>query len=47
MGALRGIVGFFAFIAAGIVAVAVGAFMIRGNMHMWDRNAKKDDDKSS
>ena len=24
------------FVAAGLIAVIVGSFMLRGNMHMWD-----------
>ena len=34
---------FFVFIAGGIVAIIVGAFMIRGTMHMWDSKAKGND----
>lgn len=30
------------FIAAGIAAIAVGAFMIRGTMHLWDRPDESD-----
>lgn len=35
----------FSFIAAGIVAIAVGFFMLGGTMRMWDR--KKPEDKDS
>lgn len=31
----------FAFVIVGLVTIIVGAFMIRGTMHMWD---KKDDE---
>ena len=34
---------FFIFIVTGIAAIIVGSFMLRGNMHMWDKN---NDDKS-
>jgi len=34
---------FFLFVAAGLAAIVVGSFMIRGNMHMWD--SKKDSEK--
>lgn len=33
----------FVFIIGGLVAIIVGAFMIRGTMHMWDN----DDDSNS
>ena len=33
---IRSIGRFFLFIAGGLVAIVVGAFMIRGTMHMWD-----------
>lgn len=39
---IRSVGRFFLFIAGGIVAIVVGAFMIRGTMHMWDK--PKDDD---
>ena len=32
------------FIIGGLVPIIVGAFMIRGTMHMWD-NPDKDDEK--
>jgi hypothetical protein len=35
----------FAFAIIGIVTIIVGAFMLRGTMHMWDKpkdNSKKD-----
>ena len=31
------------FVVVGIVTVVVGSFLLRGNMHMWD---KKDSGKS-
>ena len=44
MAGIKDIGKFFVFIAGGIVAIIVGSFMIRGNMHMWD---KKDDSNKS
>jgi hypothetical protein len=38
---LKKIVNVFAFIASGIIAIAVGFFMLRGTMRMWDRNKEK------
>jgi hypothetical protein len=38
------IIKVFSFIAAGIVTIIVGAFMLRGTMHMWDRKKNQDDD---
>ena len=53
MALLQKIVSVFAFIASGIIAIAVGFFMLRGTMRMWDKNkdndskSKKDDSKKS
>jgi len=33
----------FVFIATGLVAIIVGAFMLRGNMHLWDKKSPGDD----
>ena len=41
MAGIRDVARLFGFIASGIVAIVVGAFMLRGTMHMWDRD--KDD----
>ena len=38
---LKNIVNVFAFIASGIIAIAVGFFMLRGTMRMWDRKKEK------
>jgi hypothetical protein len=43
MSTLRKIGKVFAFVAVGIVTIIVGAFMLRGTMHMWDK--PKDDSK--
>ena len=37
----------FSFIAAGIVAIAVGFFMLGGTMRMWDRKKRKDGDETN
>jgi hypothetical protein len=44
MSLLKKIVNIFAFIASGIIAIAVGFFMLRGTMRMWDRNKTKRND---
>lgn len=41
MSLLKKIVNIFVFIASGIIAIAVGFFMLRGTMRMWDRNKTK------
>lgn len=38
---LKKIVNVFAFIASGIIAIAVGFFMLRGTMRMWDKKKDK------
>lgn len=35
----------FAFVIVGLVTIIVGAFMIRGTMHMWDKNDKDESEK--
>lgn len=42
MSILRKIGKGFAFVIIGIITIVVGAFMIRGTMHLWDNK----DDKS-
>ncbi len=44
MSLLKKIVNIFAFIASGIIAIAVGFFMLRGTMRMWDKNKIKGND---
>ncbi len=46
MSVLRSIAKFFSFILVGIVTIIVGAFMLRGNMHLWDKN-QDDKDKET
>ena len=36
---------FFLFIATGLIAIIVGSFMLRGNMHMWDRKSDNSSDE--
>jgi len=41
-------VRFFLFIVGGIIAIIVGAFMIRGIMHLWDKpDSEKKYDKNN
>ena len=40
MSVLRKIAKIFGFIIIGIVTIIVGAFMIRGTMHLWDKSKK-------
>lgn len=50
MSAFTKLVSFFGFIASGIIAIAVGFFMLRGTMRMWDKNKEKNtktDEKNS
>ncbi len=46
MSALRSIVKLFSFVVVGIVTIIVGAFMLRGNMHLWDKTQDDKDKKS-
>jgi hypothetical protein len=45
MSNLRKIGKIFAFVAIGIVTIIVGAFMIRGTMHLWDKPSEKNPKK--
>ena len=42
MPVLRSIAKAFLFAIVGIVTVIVGAFMIRGTIHLWDKKDDKD-----
>ena len=44
---IRDIGRFFGFIVGGLVAIIVGAFMIRGTMHMWDKPVNSQDKNST
>ena len=35
----------FMFIIVGLVTIIVGSFLLRGNMHMWDKTEKDENDK--
>ena len=41
------ILNVFSFIASGIIAIAVGFFMLRGTMRMWDKDKKTKADEES
>lgn len=45
MGLARALISGVAFVAVGLAAIVVGAFMLRGNMHMWDRRDGADSEK--
>jgi uncharacterized membrane protein len=44
MSALRSVVKALSFVIVGIVTIIVGAFMLRGTMHLWDRNPDDKDE---
>ncbi len=35
----------FMFIIVGLVTIIVGSFLLRGNMHMWDKTKEDESDK--
>lgn len=37
------IVKAFVLVVVGLITIIVGAFMLRGNMHMWDRGKSSTD----
>ncbi|MEX0657462.1 MAG: hypothetical protein WD154_07965 [Nitrosopumilaceae archaeon] len=41
---IRNVVGFA---LSGLVAIIVGCFMLRGTMHLWDKQDKKNQNKDS
>ena len=41
MSLLKKILNGFIFVFGGIVTITVGFFMLRGTMHMWDKNREK------
>ena len=45
MGLVRALIGGAAFVVVGLAAIVVGAFMLRGNLHMWDRRDRTDSEK--
>jgi uncharacterized membrane protein len=44
MSKIGSVIRFFSFIAVGIVTIIVGAFMLRGTMHLWDKQKESDDE---
>lgn len=45
MASIKSVAKFIVFVVVGVVAIIVGSFMIRGTMHLWDRQKKSDEDK--
>jgi len=43
--AIKSVAKFLALIVVWVVAIVVGSFMLRGVMHLWDRQKKSDGDK--
>ncbi|MBI2006528.1 MAG: hypothetical protein HYS75_04620 [Nitrosopumilales archaeon] len=41
---IRNVVGF---VLSGLVAIIVGCFMLRGTMHLWDNQDKKNQTKDN
>lgn len=44
---LGSIIKVFSFIVVGIVTIIVGAFMLRGTMHLWDKHKNQDEKEGS
>ena len=44
MSAIKSAAKFIVFIIVGVVTIVVGSFMLRGIMHLWDRQKKPDGD---
>lgn len=47
MSVLNKVLSIFGFIASGIIAIAVGFFMLRGTMRMWDKRKSKNGDSKN
>ena len=45
MATIKDVGKFFVFIVVGFVTIIVGSFMIRGTMHLWDKEKSLDDKK--
>ena len=45
MSAIKSAAKFIVLIVVGIVTIVVGSFMLRGTMHLWDKQKKSDDNK--
>lgn len=44
MSAIKSAAKFVVLMVVGLVTIVVGSFMLRGIMHLWDRQRKPDDD---
>ena len=42
MSMIKSVAKFLVFMVVGIVTIVVGSFMLRGIMHLWDRQKKSD-----
>ncbi|MDP3780405.1 MAG: hypothetical protein Q8Q69_04360 [Nitrosopumilaceae archaeon] len=47
MSKLKSIRNVVSFVLSGFVAIIVGCFMLRGTMHLWDKQDKKNQTKDS
>lgn len=45
MSTIKSVAKFLVLIVVGVVTIVVGSFMLRGIMHLWDRQKKSDEDK--
>jgi len=45
MSAIKSVAKFLVFMIVGIVTIVVGSFMLRGIMHLWDRQKNNDGKK--
>ena len=45
MSMIKSVAKFIVLMIVWIVTIVVGSFMLRGVMHLWDRQKKSDDDK--
>jgi hypothetical protein len=45
MSTIKSIARFLVFVVVGIATIVVGSFMLRGIMHLWDKQKKQDKDK--
>jgi len=45
MSKIKSVARFLVLMVVGLVTIVVGSFMLRGIMHLWDKQKKQDDDK--
>lgn len=45
MSTIKSVAKFLVLIVVGVVTIVVGSFMLRGIMHLWDKQKKSDEDK--